>query len=239
MKTMFAGLTEILAAILMLVCYQSCFAADQFEKPEHINEVVKNFLAQNIQTAPDETLEIKVNQSNAPLNVPVCASDISAAYPADANREQLSSVQLSCNDAKPWQIVVPVDVQVFSKVLVAKHTIAAKETISDEDVDYTVYNKNHLYNGFFTRKEDVIGSQAAYLVPAGTVLTKKNMQQPLLITRNQTITIVAQSNSIVVSMQGIARTDGALNAMIKVYNPSSKRTLDAIVIGPNKAQVTG
>jgi len=235
-KKMLDGMIETLLLVLTFACYQSCYAA-RYEKPDHINEIVKNFLTQNIQVEPNDTLEVKVNEANVTINVPACAKDIIAGFPANANREQVSSVELSCNDTKPWHVIVPVDVQVYTKVLVTKRTIAAKEAIAEEDLDYSIASKNRLYNGFFTRKEDVLGNQTAYLITAGTILTKKNIQQPILVSRNQNITIFAKFNSIMVSMQGVAKTDGALNSVIKVYNPSSKRTLDAIVVGPNKAQI--
>jgi flagella basal body P-ring formation protein FlgA len=225
-----------LILLLALLSYQTC-QAGYYEKSERINETVKNFIIQNTPVAADDTLDVQVNQAQVALNVPVCSKDITPSFPIDANREQLSSVELTCKDVKPWHIVVPVEVQIFTKVIVAKHTIASKESISEGDIDYVSYNKNRLYNGFFTKKEDVLGNQTAYLVPAGAVLTKKNIQLPILVSRNQSIIIVAQMNSIIVSMQGIARTDGALNSVIKVYNPSSKRTLDAVVVGPNKAQI--
>jgi flagella basal body P-ring formation protein FlgA len=233
---MTATMTKVLLSVLMISAWHSCYAAN-YEKADRINEIVKNFLTQSIQTASDDSLEVTVNQANMAINVPVCNKDIIPSYPADANKEQVTSVKLSCNGSSAWNIIVPVDVRILSKVLVARHTMAAKETISDDDLDYALYDKNKLYNGFFTKKEDVAGTQTAYIVTAGTVLNKKNIQLPVLVSRNQAITIVAQANSIIVSMQGIARTDGAMNSMIKVYNPSSKKTLDAIVVGPNKAQV--
>lgn len=229
-------MTRLLCVALGISVYHSCLAM-RYEKTGHISEVVTKFLVENTPVSPDEKLEVKVNSANAEINVPACASGITAGFPPDANREQPGSVELSCNDDKTWHVLVPVDVQVYAKVLVSKRTIAAKEMISPEDVDYEYYNKNRLYNGYFTKTEDIAGIQSAGLLIAGTVLTKKNTQLPVLISRNQVVAIIAQSGSIMVTMQGIARSDGSMNSVIKVYNPSSKRTLDAIVIGPNKALV--
>lgn len=208
------------------------------ESIERLKSVARTFILANIQTEPGESIEVQINQSNTPLQVASCSREIEAAFPQNSNSEQINSVELSCNGPQQWRIYIPVDVQIFSKVIVAKHTIPSKETITDDDIGYAVYNKNRLYSGFFTKKEDVIGSETAHLITAGTILSKKNLQSPLLVHRNQQINLIAKMNSIIVTMQGIAKSDGTLNSTIKVFNPSSKRTMDAVVVGPNKAQVS-
>lgn len=227
----------MLACLAVLLVSQVSHAG-KYESDKRINEVAKNFLINSIQIEPGETIEVKVNQSNTPLQVSACLGDITANYPKNANKDLPSTVELSCNNPQPWHIFVPVDVQIFTKVIVAKRTIAPKEVITDEDIDYVAYNKNRLFNGFFTKREDVAGNETSRLVTAGTILTKKNVQLPLLVHRNQMVSLISQSNAVIVTMQGIAKDDGSLNSLIKVYNPSSKRTVEAIVIGPNKAQIS-
>ncbi|VVC77084.1 hypothetical protein AQUSIP_24110 [Aquicella siphonis] len=222
---------------IMLSCAQLSFSAG-YESQERLKSAARTFILTNIQTGPGESIEVQVNQSNTPLQVSACAREIEAAFPQNTNSEQITAVELSCGSPQPWRIYVPVDVQIFSKVIIAKRTIPARDTITEDDIGFSVYNKNRLYSGFFTAKEDVIGNEAAHLITAGSILTKKNLQIPLLVHRNQVINLIAQKNAVIVTMQGIAKSDGALNATIKVFNPSSKRTLDAVVIGPNKAQVS-
>lgn len=211
--------------------------ANPYEPIEHIKSVVKNFVVSNTEVNANETIDINVNQSSSQFQVPVCSREINAGLPMNGNKERISTVELTCDGAQPWRIFVPVDVQIYTKVITAKRTIPARETVMEEDIDYTLSNKNRLYTGYFTRKEDVVGNVTAHIITAGAVLTKKNLQLPILIHKNQAISLIAKSNAVVVTMTGIAKTEGALNTLIKVFNPSSKRTMDAIVIGPNQAQV--
>jgi flagella basal body P-ring formation protein FlgA len=122
-------------------------------------------------------------------------------------------------------------------VLTVTRTILPKEKISEADLDFTYFNKSRLYNGYFKDKSEVVGETVSHAITAGTILNKKNIQSPVIVAKNQTITLIAQRHSIAISMQGIAKSDGALNTTIKVYNPSSQKTVDAVVIGPSKAQV--
>lgn len=227
-----------LTLALSIVIYCTAGLAAGFESATRINSAAKNFILSHVQTEPGESIEVLVNQSNTPIKVSACSKEIEADFPENANKEQLTAVSLSCNDAERWHVLVPVEVQIFSKVIVAKHTIPPRQPLTENDIDYSVYNKNRLYSGYFVSKEEVVGTETARLIPAGTILTRKNIQLPLLVHRNQLITLIAQSKTIMVSMQGIAKSDGALNSVIKVFNPSSKRTLDAVVVGPNKAQIS-
>lgn len=220
--------------VFFLFCSSTLFA-ENIETSEHLASIAKNFITQNIQIAADESMEIQAFPANT--QVAACNKEITAAFPKNSTTEQVTSIELTCNDANPWQIYVPVDIQVFTKVVIAKRTIPPKEILSEEDLDFAPKNKNRLYNGYYTSKEEIIGNESAHLITAGTVLTKKNIELPLLVHKNQAISIFAQSNAVLVTMQGIAKSDGAKDAVIKVYNPSSKRTLDAVVVGPNRAQV--
>lgn len=226
-----------LTLLLIGMLYLPFSYAEGYESTAKIKNVTQAFLTNTLKPDQGETLEIKISEDTLPNQLPVCLKDISAALPQNTNRESINSVELTCNNESPWRILVPVNVQIMTKVVIAKRTIPPHETITEDDVDYISYDKNRLYNGYFSTTQEIVGNVTSHLVTAGTVLTKKNIQLPVLVYKNQTITLVAQYNTVVVTMQGVAKADGALNTVIKVYNPSSKKTLDAVVVGPNKAQV--
>ena len=235
---------DIIMFILRIILFSiagffsvSSMAVGNDESFDTLKKAAESFLAKNISVASDESLEIHVNQVYPPLAVSVCSKPIDAAFPPDSNKDQITAVSLTCNGVQPWHVLLPVEVRINTKVYVAKNTIPANENITEDDLDYVSYDKNRLYNGFYKNKEDILGQVAAQVITAGAVLTKKNLKHPVLVHRNQVIEIIARSNSVSVSMKGIAKTDGSLNQMVTVYNPSSKRTLDAVVVGSGKAEV--
>lgn len=226
--------TAAIAGIFL--CWQTCQAGN-FETYEHIEDITKNFLIKTIEMDPEDTAEINVIKANFPQQLPVCTTEIGADIPKNSSKEQIASIELTCNGAQPWHALIPVEVKIFTKVIVAKQTLQAKNTLTENDIDYAQYDKNHLYTGYFKNKEEVIGQISNRFIQAGTVLSSKNLQAPMLIHRNQVIKIVARSNSVVVEMNGIAKSDGSENSLIKVYNPSSKRILDAVVIDATRAEI--
>lgn len=221
--------------LLTLLCNQHCLA-NSSESIENIKKVTKDFIIKNVPINEDESIEVKVNQLDSKLRLSACTNEIEAAFPSDSNKNDINAIELTCNGVHPWHTYVPVTVQVMTKVLVINRNIQPKETIADADLDFVPYDKKHLYNGYYKNKEEVIGKTAYRMMTAGTVLTQKNIQQPVLVNRNQVVDLVVNKNGMIVTMKGIAKLDGKLNDSIQVYNPSSKRTLDAVVIGSGKAE---
>jgi flagella basal body P-ring formation protein FlgA len=224
-----------LMGLLIIAFYCQISSATEFEPMDHLQNLAKEFTIKNTQVDPDETVNVVVSPTSAELAK--CTNPIEATLPENANHNQLNGIELSCNGTTGWKTLVPVKVEIYTRVVVARQTILPRQTIADEDLEMATYDKNELLSSFYKSKDEVVGQTASHLLTPGTVLTKKNLQAAVLIHKNEIVTITAKNNMVSVSMQGIAKSDGALNEAIKVYNPSSKRTLDAIVAGPDRAEI--
>jgi flagella basal body P-ring formation protein FlgA len=225
--------------IIVLMNLFSCSSiwANTYESQENIKAIVTQFIQNNLTLASNETINVQLVQANHTMQVPTCNNSLEASLPIDQNREHITSVKLSCNDTNAWQIYVPVDVQVYTKVLVAKRPLSANELITEDDLDYANADKNHLYMGYFNNKNDVIGLEPTQTIMAGTVLSKSNLQKPVLVHRNDSIDLIAGNTAVFVTMKGVSKTDGRLNDKIIAFNPISNKSLDAIVTGPGKAKI--
>jgi flagella basal body P-ring formation protein FlgA len=224
----------------LLICgiYLGLFInqAYAYETTAHLKDVIKAFINSEITLGADESMEIYFDQLSS-LVLPNCSNQIISSLPKDNNKQEITSVELTCSGVQPWHVFVPVHVAIYMKVLVAKQNILPEEAITADNVEVGVYDKNRLYNGYYKNSDDVIGQVASQLIQSGTVLTKKNIQAPIIIHRNQVVEVTATSNLVSVTMKGIAKSDGALNSTIKVLNTSSQKTFDAVVVGPNRAEV--
>ncbi len=222
-------------ACLCLLINSTSFAEEANPHAKLISQA-QNYILSHLQLAADETADVRIITSSLPNPFPSCAEPLQFGVAQDANTVQPNSVQISCGQPS-WKMFMPLEVEIFANVLVAKRTLAAKETISFDDVELKPYNKNRLYQGYFTRPEEVNGAIASRLTLAGTIITRQGIRQPTLIHRNQVVRIVAKRNGIEVSMRGVAKNDGAVHEMIKIYNPASKRIVDAIVNNAGEAEV--
>lgn len=227
---------RVLVAMLIACCAAQAYADAPYESTDRIKKLVTDLVNQQVSVASDEKLSAQITHLEISSHLPTCQEALKTELPQNNIQKQIMMVSVSC--ASPnWHVYIPVEVKIEVPVVVAKHNILPHETINESDLDFVTYDKNSLMLGYFKTKDEVIGNLAAHFVTAGSVISKKSLDLPTIVHRNQAITIVAVSNQVSVSMTGIAKADGALNSIIKVTNPSSKRELDAVVIGPNRAQI--
>lgn len=226
-----------LMSYVLFISLASTSWANDVESIDKLNQLAKNFISQQIVLGKDETVDIHIADLKQPLTLSKCHGEVTPSFPDNVNKDQINAIKLTCQDNYSWHVLIPVEVHVYTNVLVTKRIIPRGDVIEAEDLDYAKYDKSQLYSGYFTDKESIVGQQANQLLASGTVVTKHNLQKMLLIHRNQTIDLIAKNSAIMVMMHGIAKSDGGLNDTIKAFNPSSKRMLDAVVVGPGRAEV--
>lgn len=220
----------------VLASYSIAFA-ETTESIDSIKAKAKDFLARNVPLENEESLDIKIHSTDDTPKQMSCSREIEINLPKEVNIERVSSLEIVCNGDRYWHTFLPVQVDKFTNVVVAKRVILTNEIISESDLDFAKSNVNRLYSGFYKNKSEVTGQMALHTIDAGGVFTKKNIHAPQLVHRNQIIDLIARKNSIQVVMQGVSKSDGCLNETITAYNPSSKKTLQAVVVDYNKAEV--
>jgi flagella basal body P-ring formation protein FlgA len=215
---------------LSLLCMHTLAFAQTSEPLTHLNELAKAFVTNNTPLENGDRLEVQLSQGANELQVEQCSNTIDVSLPPNATFDHINTLVMHCTGPEAWQVYVPVTTHVFTKVLVAKQPIPSNEVIDEAMLTYGEQDKNQLYSGYFKDMNAVLGQVSSGTIATGSVLTKHNVSKPILIHQNQNVAIIAQKGAILVKAEGIAKSDGALNDTIKVYNPSSKRMIDGIVI---------
>lgn len=221
----------------LLIFHLTSSWAEPYQSSQDLKTTATQFVLQHIVTEAGETVDVQA-QLDATLKLAACLTPVEAALPPNGTWSQVNAVQMTCRDGlHNWHMFVPVNVHINADVVVAKHLVPINQVITENDIDFAKLDRNHLYSGYFKNKSDVIGQVATQTLNPGAVLTKSNLQTATLVHRNQPIDLVSQTQGIQVTMRGVAKTEGGVNNSIKVYNPSSKRTLDAVVVSSNKVEV--
>lgn len=78
----------------------------------------------------------------------------------------------------------------------------------------------------------------ARAVPAGRLLTWRDITRRSLVKRGETVDVSAVGGALIITMKGMAMENGAQGDTIKVRNPDSRRDFNAKVIDENRVQVT-
>ena len=223
----------------MLLC---CLAApaisdEEYETLENIQSVVDAFVIKNTQHAEDEKVSVTITQFEN-VRLSHCQNDVKASFSNETIADQSHVVLLECHAANSWRIFLPIHVQIMTPVLSINRMMVPGDLITESDLVYENFDRNRLYDGYFKDKREVLGLAVTRSIAAGAPLTKKNLKQMPLVKRNHTISLALRRGAIEIEMIGIAKMDGYMDSTIKVLNPSSKKIVDAVVTGIDRAEIT-
>lgn len=118
-----------------------------------------------------------------------------------------------------------------AEVLVARQGLAAGRPISDADVELQRRDLSQTSDAI-GRLEDLQGMTPRSSLRAGQLLQKRQLQAAQLIRRGDRVRIVARGDGIEVHGNGEALEAGTRDALIRVRNSSSGRTITARVLEP-------
>ena len=81
------------------------------------------------------------------------------------------------------------------------------------------------------------GRVAKRALGAGTLVRSSDLVRPEIVGRGDIVTVVYDGPGVNLSMRAKATEAGALGDTVNVINPSSKKTLQAVVTGPGRVSV--
>ncbi|MEA3142291.1 MAG: flagellar basal body P-ring formation protein FlgA [Gammaproteobacteria bacterium] len=151
--------------------------------------------------------------------------------PAPASAQHMKdrvTIELRCQDPKPWHIYVPVRVVATSPVAVAAHAIVAGTAIKPGDLKTEEHDVSELPLGFLDDPSIAIGLTASRPIAGGAYLTNQQLVAAKAVQRGQSVTLLADVGGMSVRMAGRALTDGMINQRVRVQNLSSGRIVEGI-----------
>lgn len=85
--------------------------------------------------------------------------------------------------------------------------------------------------------EAVIGLAARRPLRAGAAVGARDVSAPQVVKANETVTLTFESGGVSLALQAKALSGGAVGETISVQNVTSKKTVQAVVVGPGQAAV--
>lgn len=137
-------------------------------------------------------------------------------------------VDIFVDEDKKKSIVVPLEVQVTTHVLVAKQEInryqpISVQMLSQEEQTFTSLRRVPL------KLPEVAGSRSKTRINQGEYLLKKDVELTPKVLIGSEVPIIVQLKGVVVRATGKVLTDGYVGERVKVVNQASKKTLVGIV----------
>jgi flagella basal body P-ring formation protein FlgA len=173
---------------------------------------------------------------NARLRLAACPHALQAHIPARQGTPSRVAVAVSCSGKPGWTIQVPVQMQVFRKVLVTSRPLARGDMPGPADVHSEERDVARLGYGYIESLDQMMGHSLNRPLIAGVVLEPGDLNGRETVRAGEQVQLLAQLDGIEVRTNGMALDGGDTGAHLRVRNDNSGRVIDGVVIGAGQVQ---
>ncbi|HHM04694.1 MAG TPA: flagellar basal body P-ring formation protein FlgA [Gammaproteobacteria bacterium] len=173
--------------------------------------------------------EVKIGRLDRRLRLSPCEQALEGFLPAGSRIPGKTTVGVRCTGSKPWTVYVGATVTVRVHILTTTRPLARGEYLGPSDVTLTERELHTTTRAYLTNPADAVGKQTRRALPAGTLLTARQVKSPPLVRRGEKVLLLARAGALTVRMSGTALSDGARGDLIKVRNLTSRRVVQGEV----------
>jgi flagella basal body P-ring formation protein FlgA len=171
--------------------------------------------------APDEDRDIRI---------------VNARYNLSGN--QFSAiVEVPRGSAGTERIQVTGSVYEELEVPVLARRVQRGETIQRGDLDFIKMRRDAVARNAVIDVAGIVGKEPRRLLTVGQPLRAVDLQMPLLVEKENLVTLVLQNRNMLITAQGRAMESGAKGDVIRVVNTRSRATVQGVVVGPNRVTI--
>jgi flagellar basal body P-ring formation protein FlgA len=208
---------------------------------EEIAAALKDAIVQQQKLAPDTEIELSSGQMEVTVEQaatgPVAVRTLS--YNGASGRFEATFVVTGSRalEVTPARVVGNVSDIVRAPVLA--RPVMKGEIVAAADVTLERRRRSDLGPDILTDAARLIGNAAKRPLGRGSLVREADVQRPEAVERNAVIVMTFEQPGMQLSMRGRALAAGAVGDTIQVQNITSKKTVEAVITGPNRAAVTG
>jgi flagella basal body P-ring formation protein FlgA len=117
--------------------------------------------------------------------------------------------------------------------------IAPGDAIVESDVQTIAVRADRMTETYVAEIAELVGKTPRRAIRPGEPVRPSDIQTPVIIHKGEFVNLVLRTPTMTLTAQVKALDDGGQGASIRVVNPRSGRTLDAIVVGTGLAAIPG
>jgi len=210
--------------------------ASRVIEPQAIESAVASALATRFALGPVDDLALTFDRALRPVHVePDVKGDPRVAH--------------AIYDARSGRFDATVDIpgrgalrltgraQQMVEVATLARAVARGEVIKHADVVMQRRPRAELSRDAVTDRDQAVGLAARNALQAGHFLRSIDLMKPEIVQRNETVMLIYEVPGITLTARGKALDSGAEGDTIPVLNEQSRRTIQAVVIGPGRAAI--
>lgn len=213
-------------ALLTLLTVSTCIVCAATHPLEDIRATAVHFVRSHF-AADGAAIKVSANRLDSRLRLPQCQPPLQAYFPhATGSMARNTTVGVRCSGPRPWSIYVPVTIQVYRDIAVARQSLPQHKILTSGDFRMERLDVSKFSGAYIADPDKLIGKQLRRPVQMGGPLLSTMLKEPIAIKRGQRVTLLAKSQTFEVRMEAKALTDGAVGDKIRVQNLHSKRIIE-------------
>ncbi|MBU2923272.1 flagellar basal body P-ring formation chaperone FlgA [Colwellia sp. 4_MG-2023] len=221
-----------LSFICLLMLLPSISLATTWDRA-YIESFAKKYLEANIPAPADGRISFNVTNIDTRIIIKPCQVPIKANIPENTNRRNVN-VNITCDDATPWQLYLPAKIERTFAVVVTTSTIEKGEVLTKENIAIDYIATNKIRGERITDINSVLGSKAEKRIGNERTITKSNI---CLVCKGDVITIIAKNDNFLIKTKGTALSSGNLHEQIEVKNSRSGRIIKPQISAVNQVTI--
>ena len=189
---------------------------------------------ENFEVKREQKLNIEAIPVTNRLTLEQCKGNLQGKIVGDKIKSK-TSVKISCDDNKKWNLYVRVKVQILMPVVIASSSLNKGEILNASNMKL-IYRPESLIRGsVFSNTQILNGTRLKK-----NVRSEKNIRHKDIcyVCKNDKVIIIADKNGLIIKASGIALTDGNIGNTVKIENSRTHRIVTGTVYALNEVHVS-
>ncbi|WP_029299800.1 MULTISPECIES: flagellar basal body P-ring formation chaperone FlgA [Aeromonas] len=200
-----------------------------------MQEKAQDFVLGQLDVPLDAQVQVQAASIDERLPLSRCDEHLSITLPAKMEIRRNTTVYLTCEEEKPWDLYLPVRVSI-QKPYVTVSTPVAKGDILSQSVLTQAYQDQTLIRGdYLSDTTALIGVRSKRELKPGQPI---RLSQVCVVCKGDQVTLSAENSSMQIKTMARALQDGSFGDMIRLVNIRSGKTVQGKVNAVGSVVVT-
>ena len=121
------------------------------------------------------------------------------------------------------------------EVLTYNRSLSSGDIVQAEDLSYSQVLAQAVPSDAPRTADEVIGMSVKRPLRTGQAVSIRDLLAPVVIHRDDLVQVTYRDGSIILSLEAKAMSNAAVGELFALQNTSSKKSIEAVAIGPGKA----
>jgi len=193
-----------------------------------------------LRTGEDDLVDFEADGSLRPIHLPLTVAPSARLdrFDLDQRSGRFTATVVSPAEGTPLQRVnVSGQFHRLAEMPVPNSRLGRDHIIRENDIVMVRLRERSLGTNLISDPDMLIGMSVQRALSAGQPVRANDIEPPVLVEKNRTVLVTLEAPTMILTIQGRALDDGALDEIIRVQNTDSNTVIEAVVTGDGRARV--